>query len=86
MKKNNHLVIPLKFNNIKGSQFSEKLFDKKIEAEEPVDVFVVAKFLGKKPGTVRHWISTGSYDIPHFRLGNKSMFFLSEIVEWCKAL
>lgn len=86
MQKNNRLAMPLKSNNIKESQLNEKLFDKGIDAERPVDVITVAKFLGKNPSTIRNWISTGRYDIPHFRLGNKIMFFLSKVTEWCGTL
>ena len=63
-----------------------KLVEKEIDIEKPVDVFGVAKFLEKKPNTVRNWIATGRYDIPHFRLGNKSMFFLSRVTAWCRTL
>ena len=52
--------------------------------EKPVDVVEIAKFLHKKPNTVRNWISTGRYHIPHFRLGNKSMFFKSSVTKWLK--
>lgn len=52
--------------------------------ENPVDVVEIAKFLCKKPNTVRNWISTGRYKIPHFRLGNKSMFFKSSVSKWLK--
>lgn len=64
----------------------EQLVDKRIGIEKPVDVYGVAEFLGKKPNTVRNWVSTGRYDIPHFRLGNKSMFFLSKVAAWCRTL
>ena len=65
---------------------NDKIFDNGITTEKPVDVFTVAKFLGKKPSTIRNWVSTNRYGIPYFRLGNKNMFFLSKVVEWCKSL
>ncbi|NRA47177.1 MAG: helix-turn-helix domain-containing protein [Oligoflexales bacterium] len=62
----------------------KEFFDNRIEVERPVDVFEIAEFLGKKPSTVRNWISTGRFAIPHFRLGNKSMFFKSCVSKWLR--
>ena len=53
----------------------EVLFDNQKNFERPVDVFEIAIFLRKKPNTIRNWISTGRYKIPHFKMGNKNMFF-----------
>lgn len=62
----------------------EKFFENRIEVERPVDVIEIAEFLGKKPNTVRNWISTGRFPIPHFWLGNKTMFFKSCVSEWLR--
>ena len=59
-------------------------FDNRIEEERPMDVFEIAEFLTKKPNTIRNWISTGRYDIPHFRLGNKTMFFKRDVSQWLR--
>ncbi len=60
------------------------LFDNRIEGERPVDVVEIAEFLKKKPNTIRNWISTRRFDIPHFRLGNKTMFFKSDVSHWLR--
>lgn len=61
-----------------GTEF----FDNQIEVERPVNVVEIAEFLGKKPNTIRNWISSGRVKIPHFWLGNKTMFFRSSISKW----
>ena len=63
-----------------------QLFDNQTEFEQPLDVEGIARFLGKKPNTIRNWVASGSVKIPHFLLGNKTMFFISSVVEWCRSL
>ena len=67
-------------------QEENPMFFDNLACEQPLDVEGIANFLGKKPNTVRNWVSTGEIKIPHFQLGNKTMFFRCSVVEWLRSL
>lgn len=64
----------------------DQIFDNLIAFERPLDVEEIAVFLQKKPNTIRNWVASGAVKIPHFRLGNKTMFLKSSVVEWLRCL
>lgn len=50
--------------------------------EKPIGVKALAEFFSVPVSTVYYWVSTT--DIPHFKSGRRTCFFLSEVVQYFK--